>query len=227
MDLIEFKKQFVKTELGITDEYGRIATMVDFGNVNYWFETDRQTDENVALAEDEKFVIDLQGLNEFAGLFSSDVRFYYGHDPANPKSIGFITAAKNIFGGKRVFTKHMQFVRHHLSVDELESNKRLTFQDNEGMFVKIPKCNFDVEITVDAVRRQSEYDTLVLMSSDADFAALLRYLKKLGKKVILIKTGHITAKLRDSSDLVVSAQKIKKYIAKVVVKSPAKQKPGD
>lgn len=38
MDLGEFKKQYVKNELQITEDYGRILSMIDFGNVNYWFE---------------------------------------------------------------------------------------------------------------------------------------------------------------------------------------------
>lgn len=100
------------------------------------------------------------------------------------------------------------------------------FADAEGAFVKLPKCNFDVEITVDAIRRMNGYDTLVLMSSDADFVALSRYLRTKNKKVILIKGGHITSALRDAADLVVNAQKIKKYIT-VLKKNGIKQKPGD
>lgn len=225
MDLAEFKRQFVKTELGITDDYGRMATMIDFGNVNHWFEEDRQDANNKALTDDEKLVIDLTGLNDFASLFSDDIRFYYGTNPDNSGSIGFISAAKHIFGRNRVFTKKIQFVRHHLRAGEIEMNTRTTFADDEGLFVKLPKCNFDVEITVDAIRRMMEYDTLVLMSSDADFVALSRYLNKNDKKVILIKGGHITSALRDATDLVVNAQNIKKYIA-IIEKGGVKQKPG-
>ena len=72
------------------------------------------------------------------------------------------------------------------------------------------------------IRKFNEYDTLVLYSSDADFVALTRYLRKQGKKVILIKGGNITSKLRENVDLIVNAQKIKRYITRVV----KKQKPG-
>lgn len=44
--------------------------MIDFGNVNYWFEQDRQDAENRAIAEDEKLKISLQGLKDFSDLFS-------------------------------------------------------------------------------------------------------------------------------------------------------------
>ncbi len=97
MDLLEFKKQFVKTELGISEVFGNIATIIDFGNVNHWFQEDRQDAGNRALDADERLVIDLQGLGDFTQLFSPDVRFYYGHDPENMGSIGFISAAKHIW----------------------------------------------------------------------------------------------------------------------------------
>ena len=54
----------------------------------------------------------------------------------------------------------------------------------------------------------------------ADFVYLLRYLKQKGKKVILIKAGHVVHQLKEVAHLVVNAQDIKKYIADV------KQKPG-
>lgn len=99
-------------------------------------------------------------------------------------------------------------------------------QGSVGRYLQVPKCNFDVEIAVDAIRRMPAYDTLVLLSGDADFVSLIRYLKKKGKKVILIKAGHITAALRDAVDLVVNAQKVKKSITRVDREVATKQKPG-
>jgi predicted nuclease of predicted toxin-antitoxin system len=225
MTLDEFKSAFVKNELGISDDYGKIATMIDFGNVNHWFEEDRQDSENKGLADDEKLVIDLQGLNDFSAIFSGDIRFYYGHDPVSQGSVGFITAAKHVFGRNRVFTKPIQYVRHHLKESEIDTNTRALFTDKEGCFVKIPKCNFDVEISVDAIRRIDSYDTLVLFSGDADFVALARYIRKKGKKIILIKGGNITTTLRNEVDLVVNVQKIKKHLT-LIEKNGVKQKPG-
>jgi hypothetical protein len=39
------------------------------------------------------------------------------------------------------------------------------------------KCNFDVEITIDALENLPEYGTLVLCSGDGDFVPLLKYFK--------------------------------------------------
>ena len=222
MDIQDFKKEYiVGTELGIDQSvYGKILTIIDFGNVNYWFDEDRQDAENKALLEDEKLRINLAGLHDFVMLFSDHIRFYYGHDPQKKESLSFIAATRHIFG-KKVYTKPMQKVRHHLSADEIESNKRVTFTDKDGVYIHLPKCNFDVEISVDAIRLMDKYDTIALFSGDADFVSLIRFLKKNDKKVILFKGGYITTELREVSDKVINAQNIKKHIAQVV-----KQKPG-
>lgn len=218
----EFKKQYIKTELQITEEYGRILSIIDFGNVNYWFEDDKQDADSKLLTEDKKLQIDLTGLYDFTRIFSGDIIFYYGTDSSKEASIRYISVVKSIFGKNKVFSKQIQYIRHHLKDNEIEFNKRKTFTDKDGIFVKIPKCNFDVEICVDSIRKIESYDTLVLFSSDADFVALTRYLRRKRKKVILIKGGHITSKLRENVDLIVNAQKIKRYITRI----STKQKPG-
>ena len=222
MEVEEFKKQFVRNELQINDNYGRMLSIIDFGNVDYWFEEDRQDADNKLLSEDEKLQIDFAKLYEFTRVFSDDIRFYYGTDSSKENSIKYISAIKHTFGKNRVFSKQIQYIRHHLRGGEIESNTRQTFIDRDGLFVRIPKCNFDVEISVDSIRKINDYDTLVLFSSDADFVALTRYLRKISKKVILIKGGNITSKLRENVDLIVNAQKIKRHITRV----SKKQKPG-
>lgn len=222
MDAAAFKKKYIlETELGIdVHKLGRVLSIIDFGNVNHWFEQDRQDADNKLLAEDEKLSISLAGLHDFASFFSDNTRFYYGHD-RNDHSLGFIMAAKNVFGKNRVFTKQIQKIRHHLAPNEIDANTRTTFVDQEGTYIHLPKCNFDVEISVDAIRLLADYDTLLLFSGDADFVSLVRFLKKNDKKVILVKGGHITADLRRAVDRVVNAQVIKRHISMV-----KKQKPG-
>jgi len=53
------------------------------------------------------------------------------------------------------------------------------------------KCDFDVEITKDALNMINDYDTLLLFSGDGDYFALTENLIKKGKKVILVfAEGH-------------------------------------
>ena len=77
-----------------------------------------------------------------------------------------------------------------------------------------------MEIAVDAMRLIDAYDAICLFSGDSDFAALLQYLKKKGKKVILIKGGRITKALGQRADLKIEAGQIRDYIAHI------KRKPG-
>ena len=63
------------------------------------------------------------------------------------------------------------------------------------------KANFDVEISVDAVSWIKNYDEFVLFSGDSDFAYLVRFLKKKGKKILIIsERGHISNELVKESD---------------------------
>lgn len=221
MDLHEFKVKNIRETLGISaEQFPRILAFIDFANVNHWFDDDQYDLDGKALAADQRIEIKLEKLKDFLDCFAEDVRFYYGHNPANNGSLAFIGAAKYIFGKHRVFTKRIQQVRHDLTPADSVSNTRLVHSDDQGDFVLIPKCNFDVEISVDAVRLADNYDTICLLSSDADFAALIRYLKKLKKKVMLIKGGRIDASLGKFLDLKINASQIKSHIIQI------KQKPG-
>lgn len=222
MDLENLKKEYIRTDVGISDDFGKILSFIDFGNVNHWFEEDRQDYDHKLLETGTKLSIDLNKLRNFTQIFSFDIRFYYGYDPQNTGSLGFILKSKEIYDKKRVFTKHIQRIKHYLNSEvDIQKNTRDIYNDNRGTFVYIPKCNFDVEISVDAVKLIENYDTICLFSSDADFVHLLRFLKGKGKKVILIKGGNIVHQLREIADLVINAQDIKKHVSLI-----RKQKPG-
>ncbi len=221
MDLQEFKREYVNQELGISDDLEPIYSFIDFGNVNKWFEKDRQGPDKKALGENEELVIDLEKLKEFAYVFSKEVRFYYGHYRSNYRSLGFIRIARSIFTRNKVLTKPIQKVRHYLSEEELNSNTRNTYNDKKGKFIYIPKCNFDVEIATDSMRLMDNYKTFSLFSGDADFVYLARFLKNKGKKIILFKGGYIIHELKEIADVIINAQDIKRSLVMV------KQKPGD
>jgi len=221
MDFQEFKCQNIRTTLNISEaKFLRILAFVDFANIDHWFDDDQYDLDGKSLPTDKYIAIDIQKLKDFLNYFSIDTRFYYGHDPANSGSMAFNRAAKYIFGKHRVFTKRIQQTRHNLTSADSVNNTRLVHSDDQGNFVLIPKCNFDVEIAVDAIRLIDKYDTICLLSSDADFAALIRYLKAKQKKVILIKGGRIDSSLGKLLDLKINASQVKSHIVQI------KQKPG-
>lgn len=211
MDLIEFKIKSIRDKLGIKDEFGKIYSFIDFGNINYWFENDIKDCNDDILLSEEKMTIDLEKLANFSSYFSEKNFFYYGMYPENPKSVGFISAARNFFN--KVNSKPIQKIKHYLGDGEVENNTRSVNCDKNGNFVYIPKCNFDVEIAVDAIRLADYYDTFCIFSGDADFVRLVKYLKGKRKKIIIIKGGFIQYDLAREADLIINAQDIKPEIA--------------
>lgn len=210
-----FKKQYLSEELGINKDFGKIFSFIDFSNVNKWFDDDTQDWDNRPVSGKNKLSIDLKKLKSFADIFSKRARIYYGEDPKNPKSIAFTYVIRKIFGKKDVITKDIQKIKHYLEPEEKDNIKNVIADDDGKDYVEIRKCNFDVEISVDAFKMLEHYDTFCIFSGDVDFVYLNNFLKKKGKKIILIKAGYITSKLRKSANIVINAQNIKKHIAQI------------
>jgi uncharacterized LabA/DUF88 family protein len=220
MNLQEFKNTEIKKKLGIDDDkFGKIFIFIDFANVDRWFANDVFDWDGQLLGNGNRLSIDLEKLRDFTASFSSQTRFYYGHDSRRENSLRFLGKTKYIFGESLVFTKEIQQIRHYLQDNEKQINTRRIQHDNDGDYIYLPKCNFDVEICVDAIRLMNKYDTFCLFSSDADFISLMKYLKNNRKKVILVKGGHVQHALKANSDLTISAQDIKLNIARITQKS--------
>jgi uncharacterized LabA/DUF88 family protein len=220
MDLLDLKKQIVCAELGITEDFVRIFTFIDFSNVNKWFAKDNQDWNNKLLEDDEEISIDIKRLKIFADIFSARVRSYYGEDPKNPGSLSFTYVMRKIFGKRDVITKDLQKIKHYFEIDEQKPLDFVAADEDGDMYIEIRKSNFDVEISVDAIKMLEHYDTFCIFSGDADFVYLNNFLRKKGKKVIIVKGGYITSKLRESANLIINAQNIKKHIAKIIKQKP-------
>ncbi|MDD3085319.1 MAG: NYN domain-containing protein [Candidatus ainarchaeum sp.] len=62
------------------------------------------------------------------------------------------------------------------------------------------KCDFDVEITMDALNSSDDYETLLLFSGDGDYSALAKNLILKNKKVILVfADGHLGKEYNEMS----------------------------
>jgi len=63
------------------------------------------------------------------------------------------------------------------------------------------KGNCDIELAIDMIDLMPAYDTAILLSGDSDFAPLVKYVQKHGKKVIAISTrGHVSKEIIKSVD---------------------------
>ena len=75
------------------------------------------------------------------------------------------------------------------------------------------KGNLDVELTIDVLGNINNFETLVLMSRDSDFAPLLDAVKARHKRVLVMSTkGHISKELLDRAKYV-NLRKLKDFIA--------------
>lgn len=81
----------------------------------------------------------------------------------------------------------------------------------------IKKADWDVGLTIDAVRMANSLDVLVLISGDGDFLPLLEYLKLgLGKQVEVLSFLKTTSlKLKEFSDRFVDLGEDKKILFKI------------
>lgn len=75
--------------------------------------------------------------------------------------------------------------------------KVIKLKDGNQLF----KGNCDVELAIDMIDLLPAYDTAVLLSGDSDFAPLIKYVQKQGKKVMAISTrNHISKEIITTAD---------------------------
>ncbi len=219
MDLTAFKLE----TLGVDKKkLGRIFSFVDYGNVNYWYNKDRRDSNSVELLDNQKLIVDIAKLANFIDLFSEEKRFYYGWNPRREESWHITIKAERCGFIKN--TKPMQFIKHYLSDGEDVQDGKFSHSevkgDTNGSYVEIPKSNFDVEISVDAIRLLERYDTFCLFSGDSDFAYLAHFLKKNHKKIMIVASGQIFYTLRELANPYINAQSIKGDIARIKETAP-------
>jgi len=209
------QNQFILQNLGVdTTKFGKIYSFVDFGNINRWYDKDKTPFSDGRVIKDgQKVVVGIEKLGEFVELFSQKKLFYYGVDLKRKSSLHIKYLAEKIARFK-VISKPLQMIKHYVVDKDFFDEKRLPFnEDGNGKFICIPKCNFDVEIAVDAMRFSKYYDTIVLFSSDSDFITLLKQLKSEKKKVILFYSGHTSWQLKSCADLLVNGRQIRELIS--------------
>ena len=74
-------------------------------------------------------------------------------------------------------------------------------RDLQEFYGGLKKADWDVGITIDAIRIAPSVDTIVLASGDGDFLQLVEYLKNQGKRVEIIAFGRsASAKLKEMAD---------------------------
>jgi len=136
------------------------------------------------------------------------VCFYYGTDSHNPSSFAFFQKLRSF--GYDVTTKSVKYYKIALKellkkpinqrmLKKLDPKvrkifvKEITRLENKRISLLSPKCNMDVEITLDMILGLENYETFVLFSGDGDFEAVLKLLRSKGKRVIVIAKRRFLA----------------------------------
>ncbi|MBM3257873.1 MAG: NYN domain-containing protein [Candidatus Nealsonbacteria bacterium] len=90
-------------------------------------------------------------------------------------------------------------------------------RDLQEFFGGLKKADWDVGITVDAIRIAQSCDAIVLCSGDGDFLQLVEYLKNQGKRVEVVAFGKSSsAKLKEAVDEFIDLEEnLDKYLLKV------------
>jgi len=89
-------------------------------------------------------------------------------------------------------------------------------RDLQEFYGGLKKADWDVGITVDAIRIAQSVDIICLASGDGDFFQLVEYLKNQGKRVEVIAFGRsASSKLKESADEFIDLEKTpEKYLIK-------------
>jgi uncharacterized LabA/DUF88 family protein len=145
-------------------------------------------------------------------------------------------SAKNLYGAKvnfkevlktavagRKLIRAIAYVVKTESGDEKGFFEALTHlgietkvKDLQVYFDGLKKADWDVGITVDAVRLSSFLEVIVLVSGDGDFIPLVEYLKNQGRQVEVLAFGRSSSsRLKEMADDFVDLGKnTKKYLIK-------------
>ena len=89
-------------------------------------------------------------------------------------------------------------------------------RDLQEFYGGLKKADWDVGITVDAIRISPDVDVIVLASGDGDFLQLAEYLKSRGKRIEIVAFGRsASSKLKEAADEFLDLEKeLEKYLLK-------------
>lgn len=182
---------------------GRVAVFIDVANLEQsvktlWVNAQEIPEEFQYYRVNQlRWCIDYQSLKKFFGCNCclQEIYFYSPRFGASNHE-KFLTFVKN--AGFRLITKPLKKYLDHSK----ENPHR--------------KANFDVEIAVDAMRFEDNYDTFILFSGDCDFEYLIKILQAMGKTCLIFSTrGCVAKELLRVSDYYFDIFRFRKRILRI------------
>lgn len=190
-----------------TEDFGNVFVFIDFGNVRPWAKDFWPVENKFRFCKE----IDINKLSEVCDWIKPKKKlFYYGyyaeklHLPYEHKEN--IKSRNSLYRVGKAQKAHFQV--------KTKKIKMVPNYDEDGKYLgHRPKCNFDVEITMDMLIKIQKYDTVVLFSGDSDFGGLLNYLKEKGKKIIVVCTrSRMSEELEEVANKFIPAETLKCFL---------------
>jgi uncharacterized protein (TIGR00288 family) len=121
--------------------------------------------------------------------------------------VNFREVLKEAIAGRKLIRAFAYVVRTKTGEEKpfFEALIKLGFEtrvrDLQEFYGGMKKADWDVGITVDAIKTAPTVDAVVLVSGDGDFIQLVEYLKNQGKRMEVMAFGRTTsAKLKETAD---------------------------
>lgn len=134
----------------------RNLVIIDYGNVQKW---ENGLGWKIGIKELKNLVKHFTCGKKFLR------RFYYGSDYGKNDKLRVMTLWSAAIQNKakmndfEIITKAVKYI--------IDASYRIGY---------VKKCNFDVEMAVDMIKEQKNYDNVILFSGDGDMAYVLKYL---------------------------------------------------
>lgn len=95
-----------------------------------------------------------------------------------------------------IVNRHLQRVKFYLKLEKFGYNLFLkpvkVYEQEDGMTKR--KANCDVDMAFHLMKEKDNFDRVVILSGDGDFLPVLKYLRKLGKEIVVLSRGPRTAR---------------------------------
>jgi len=95
-----------------------------------------------------------------------------------------------------LISHHLQKVRFYLKLKKFGYALKLKpvklYEQEDGSTKR--KANCDVDMTFYLMKEKDNFDRVVVLSGDGDFLPVLKYLRELGKEIVILARGPRTAK---------------------------------
>lgn len=181
-----------------------VYAYIDLSNVFHWQEV---LGWNFRIEDMLNQIISLKSIKEVKVYFGFNER-QVSQSTALHKRIrktGAILTSKPVKFIKKTIDKAFLFKKSTLTLFNAVTRSKVTELIKEirktGILIEEPKCNFDVEMTMDLIDDTEKMSAVMLFSGDSDMAGPLERLKLKGRKIYVVGVrGMVAKELHDIKD---------------------------